>query len=264
MKSCGHPALTLRKLKFISVPLTCFLIYFFVIKLYSSGVSLMMGNKSSDVRVIHGIARKYSQVSETVKYWNGKPFLLPFPGVDHYIEYSTQRYNSNSSTKRDFEPLFIDIKAYRYPISVSKCLSNQNIFVAIISAPSYFRKRETIRNTWLRYLNSSYGIAFVVGLTKNTTIQRRIEEENMEHGDIIQINFMDHYHNLTLKAVGLLNWISIHCPRISYLIKCDDDVYVNVPNFSDFLVNISSKELALYGTFNYNPPERFADGVLGN
>jgi len=194
------------------------------------------------------------QLAKMIEFWNGKPFA----GVDNYIQYSNQRFYFNSSIKRDYEPLLIDIPAYRYPITVPKCLDNQEVLVAVISTANNFEKRETIRQTWLHRLNSSYaGFAFVVALTGDATIQQRIEKESKEHGDIIQINFKDHYHNLTLKAVGLLNWVSINCPKISYLFKCDDDVYVNLPNFSAFLNNVPSKELAIYGNYMQNPPQRY-------
>ncbi len=225
--------------------LLSFFVYQCVILKVQTDLSLMDNNTQ--------VASDEDIFSEMTQYWDGKPF----PGVYYYTEYSTERFKLYSSIiQRDYEPLLIDIAAYRYPLNVPKCLSNQDVFVAVISAPGYFEKRQTIRETWLRHLNSSYALAFVVGLTTNATIQGRIEEENMEHGDIIQINFLDHYHNLTLKAVGLLNWINLNCPRISYVLKCDDDVYVNVPNLSDFLGTVPSKELAIYGRFNRYPPQR--------
>ena len=202
---------------------------------------------------INGI-NSSQQLSNMIEFWDGKPFA----GADNYIQYQTQRFYLNSSFKRDYEPFLIDIPAYRYPISVPKCLDNQGAFIAVISAADNFEKRETIRQTWLRLLNSSYtGFAFVVALTGDAAIQRGIDKESKEHGDIIQINFKDHYYNMTLKAIGLLNWVSINCPKISYLLKCDDDVYVNLPNFSAFLNNVPSKELAIYGNYMQNPPQRY-------
>ncbi len=177
--------------------------------------------------------------------------------MKHYIEYSNRVYQLNSSTiRRDFEPHLINTKDYRYPITIPRCSKKQNTFFAVVSAPGNFEKRETIRHTWFRHLNCSHIIAFILALTEDATIQRRIEEESKEHDDIIQMNFVDNYHNLTLKAVGLLNWLDENCPRISYILKCDDDIYVNIPNFSAFLGNVSSKESSIYGLLLENGPER--------
>jgi len=199
------------------------------------------------------------------KFWNGRQY----PGVDHYTEYSLINrrselgalLNLNSDIDRNpGQSLIMEISAYRYPITVKNCFADQRVFVAVISASSYFEKRQMIRQTWFHNLdNTFYGFAFILGLTENTTIQHSIEEESLTFGDIIQMNFLDDYNNLTLKSIVLLHWLSISCPKISYILKCDDDVYVNVPNFSTFLASdviSSSKQLAIYGNFNNNRPMR--------
>jgi len=84
----------------------------------------------------------------------------------------------------------------------------------------------------------------------------------MKYGNIIQMNLIDHYHNLTLKAVGLLNWLNINCPQVLYILKCDDDVYVNVPNFFALLRGIPSKELAIYGSYGNITVDRFDKGTV--
>ena len=40
--------------------------------------------------------------------------------------------------------------------------------------------------------------------------------------------FQDTYHNLTLKTIMGLKWMSIFCPQAQYVLKTDDDIYVNV------------------------------------
>ncbi len=39
---------------------------------------------------------------------------------------------------------------------------------------------------------------------------------------------LDFYRNLTLKMAGLFNWINSNCPKIDFVLKMDDDMYVNV------------------------------------
>lgn len=53
-------------------------------------------------------------------------------------------------------------------------------------------------------------------------------EENYEYGDIIQEKFHDTYNNLTLKSVMMLKWVTTNCPHATYLMKTDDDMYINV------------------------------------
>ncbi len=45
----------------------------------------------------------------------------------------------------------------------------------------------------------------------------------------------DTYHNLTLKTVMGLKWASIFCPQAKFVLKTDDDIYVNLPLLLDAL-----------------------------
>ncbi|ELW69543.1 Beta-1,3-galactosyltransferase 4 [Tupaia chinensis] len=53
---------------------------------------------------------------------------------------------------------------------------------------------------------------------------------------LILAAFQDSYRNLTLKTLSGLNWADKHCPRARYILKTDDDVYVNVPEMVSELV----------------------------
>jgi hypothetical protein len=53
--------------------------------------------------------------------------------------------------------------------------------------------------------------------------------------DIIIENFVDTYHNLTLKSIAMLKWITLTCYRDNntsslpqHVLKVDDDIFVNV------------------------------------
>uniref|UniRef100_A0A3B4TR21 Hexosyltransferase n=1 Tax=Seriola dumerili TaxID=41447 RepID=A0A3B4TR21_SERDU len=55
-----------------------------------------------------------------------------------------------------------------------------------------------------------------------------LEDESRNHGDIIQMSFQDSYQNLTIKTVMMMNWLETHCPKASYVMKVDADIFVNV------------------------------------
>ena len=70
-----------------------------------------------------------------------------------------------------------------------------------------------------------------MGVTLNTTLQRKIEKEHHIFGDIIQESFIDTYANLTIKSLMLLKWFKNSCDdRYVYLLKTDDDVKINMKN----------------------------------
>ncbi|KAM9719540.1 beta-1,3-galactosyltransferase 2-like [Menidia menidia] len=57
--------------------------------------------------------------------------------------------------------------------------------------------------------------------------QSVLEAESQRHRDIIQQDFLDSYNNLTAKTLMGMNWVAVHCPRVSYVMKTDSDVFVN-------------------------------------
>lgn len=90
-----------------------------------------------------------------------------------------------------------------------------------------------------------FKVVFLLGLPVNdndTTIQNKIIEESEKYGDIIQEGFIDSYNNLTLKSIMMLKWITNNCKNsVRYILKTDDDMYINVPNLIDNLKNRSKE-----------------------
>ncbi|KAI5635094.1 galactosyltransferase domain-containing protein [Phthorimaea operculella] len=81
--------------------------------------------------------------------------------------------------------------------------------------------------------NPEFKLVFLLGMPSkvNSTIQKKIEEEIEAHNDIIQEGFIDSYNNLTLKSIMMLKWVTKKCNEsVRYILKTDDDTYVNMPN----------------------------------
>ncbi|XP_046638430.1 lactosylceramide 1,3-N-acetyl-beta-D-glucosaminyltransferase B-like [Daphnia pulicaria] len=113
-----------------------------------------------------------------------------------------------------------------------------------------------VRQTWPNHLKNQsniynqldvVGFGFIVGLTRDRAVQQNVMEENDNYGDILQINTMDKYVNLSMKVAGLLNWVDNYCPGVDYVLKVDDDVYVNVHNLATILHSLSPSERSVYG-----------------
>nr|CAD7194677.1 unnamed protein product [Timema douglasi] len=117
------------------------------------------------------------------------------------------------------------------------CAAKIFLLVVICSAVANLEARAAIRDTWGSspiVTNTSLGIkvAFLLGDTDNSTIQEQVDEESAQYGDVIQEGFLDTYNNLTLKSVMLLKWVTTYCQTAipSYVMKTDDDMFVNVDN----------------------------------
>jgi len=95
--------------------------------------------------------------------------------------------------------------------------------------------RQTIRETWgsLRRINGvNLAFAFFIGSgppREDSSIQSTIDNEVKIHSDIIQGSFVDSYNNLTLKSIFLLKWVTQYCNHSRFVLKADDDMYINIP-----------------------------------
>ena len=112
-----------------------------------------------------------------------------------------------------------------------------------------------IRQTWLRHLNIPHGFAFILGMPANMTQQRKIKKESARYKDIIQVDMIDNFRNLTVKDVALFNWVKDNCPSVPFILKCDDDVFVNAWNLATLVETLPRNKLTIYGAQN-------ADGIV--
>ena len=168
------------------------------------------------------------------------------------------------------EPIINDITLFHYHINPSAICEDSDLdfMVLIISAPENEEKRNVLRQTWLKQLNSRNrtDYAFFVGLSKYKEVQKAIEKENDNYGDIIQLEMTDSYYRLTLKTVALLHWTINFCPNADYILKVDDDVYVNVDNLVFVIEKMDpTSPPSIYGaevTFDNLPERSLGMGLL--
>lgn len=83
----------------------------------------------------------------------------------------------------------------------------------------------------------------MLGTVNSTDLQKALEEENRSHNDFIQGSFLDTYRNITYKHVMVFKYAIYHCPQAKYILKTDDDVFVNMPTMKTFL----TVDLSPYG-----------------
>ncbi|XP_046736300.1 beta-1,3-galactosyltransferase 5-like [Diprion similis] len=126
----------------------------------------------------------------------------------------------------------IDLRNFTFTINHT-CNNSHPLIVALIhTAPKNYAKRMIIRETWGKKI---YGIMVFFFVGMSTEFQCKLEEEDKTYGDIVQGNFIDSYRNLTYKHVMDLKWAKYHCPDVKYVLKLDDDVFVNTPAVLAFL-----------------------------
>lgn len=108
-------------------------------------------------------------------------------------------------------------------------ISEVDYLVIVHTAPGNTDARNAIRETWAEDLKSVYRsqLFFLLGKTSNR-LQAAIEREHRRYSDIIQGDFVDAYDNATLKSVAMLKMVLERCPNLRFLLKVNDDSYLNV------------------------------------
>ena len=118
-----------------------------------------------------------------------------------------------------------------------------DILILICTQHRRSEYRDVIRKTWLKSSIENTGnirYVFLLGNTNDVEAQKAINEENTQHGDIIQDDFMDAYKNLTYKILMGFKWAVTRCHNARFVMKTDDDMYVN----TGLLLNV----VKMYGT----------------
>ena len=123
-----------------------------------------------------------------------------------------------------------------YTINTPHICDKSDIFLIIYihTAPSHYKRRMVIRETWGNpkfYSDLHVRLVFVMGQGVNETSsgsQDGLMFESEQYHDIVQENFQDSYRNLTYKGIAALKWISTYCSHAKYVLKSDDDIFVNM------------------------------------
>ncbi|XP_067662407.1 beta-1,3-galactosyltransferase 5-like [Haliotis asinina] len=122
---------------------------------------------------------------------------------------------------------------FKFLVNSDVCKSAQSVYVLAIvpSKPTNLVERTAIRQTWgSRFkMQANLKLVFLFGLDASPA-DHQLAEEQKTHADIVQGNFIDSYKNLTLKTVAMLQWYKQFCPLARYVMKVDDDVFVETDN----------------------------------
>ncbi|XP_043229736.1 beta-1,3-galactosyltransferase 5-like [Amphibalanus amphitrite] len=139
------------------------------------------------------------------------------------------------------------------------------LVMMVQSRPSKAAVRRTLRRTWARpgIQRTDVVLAFLVARTNDSAVQESIEKEADIFGDIVQANFVDHYNNLTLKSLATLEWVDTFCPKAKFVLKADDDLFINFNNLMQFIEYHQDKRNIIYGNLVSSPkPERDPKSVF--
>ncbi|XP_052765044.1 beta-1,3-galactosyltransferase 1-like [Mya arenaria] len=149
-------------------------------------------------------------------------------------DFGNIKYSSKNKRKMDCHNCFLH--DFKYIIdNPNICNGNgqeaAKLFIFVFTEHSNTDKRNAIRKTWLSLSNnntSEVRYAFLLGETEETHLRDAVLKENEIYHDIIKENFKDSYRNLTYKTILGLKWVTEKCASVKFVMKTDDDVFVNI------------------------------------
>ncbi|NXQ29811.1 B3GT4 galactosyltransferase, partial [Alaudala cheleensis] len=124
------------------------------------------------------------------------------------------------------------------------------LLLLVPSALPHRQRRLAVRDTWggpwKGWGSPPSRTVFVLGTSPSPVASRQLLAESRQHGDILQGDFGDTYARLSLKTLLLLRWARSCCGDAPFLLKADDDVFVNVPAVATYLSAWPSPPSRLY------------------
>lgn len=117
---------------------------------------------------------------------------------------------------------------YRYVLNQPEACRDKSPFLVFLVpvAPRDSAAREAVRGTW-GSADRDVLTLFFSGLPEEEQ-RSNLQEEAGLHADMIQMDFVDSYQNLTIKTMMMMRWLSTFCPHATFGMKVDADVFVNV------------------------------------
>jgi len=123
-------------------------------------------------------------------------------------------------------------------LEVAENKDHKLIVIMVDSANSYYERRKSIRNSWMKYITSASEsplseeekkqvvVKFVVGTKPGVDIS----EEIAKYNDIVCVNVEDSYDTLALKTLHFMKWTvdTYGKDGFSYFMHADDDSFVRI------------------------------------
>ncbi|XP_013779957.1 beta-1,3-galactosyltransferase 1-like [Limulus polyphemus] len=183
--------------------------------------------------------RKTNEYNLTLNKNNSKPSVLLKERSENHVNSQIHVFLNTPymSQKKDHQLRWLHNtnESHSHDLIINKpnlCGPNHGssvlLLVLVVTSPLNVDARKAIRDTWGKDLKTKGAkLAFLLGIPKTKSLQRKLQEEDFIYKDLIQGNFLDTYLNLSTKTLVLIRWASLYCPLVKFILKSDDDVFIN-------------------------------------
>ncbi|GAB6023145.1 hypothetical protein CHUAL_007225 [Chamberlinius hualienensis] len=132
------------------------------------------------------------------------------------------------------------------------CSEDVYTLVLIASHPVH----QDLRNVFRRTLGKpeipgkTFKIIFPFGKLTSEVQQLMLEKESKKYGDIIQGNFIDSYHNVTLRDLMSFRFAWKFCSNAQYIVHIDDDNSVDIYKLMSTIARNKLRLQSTIGCYN--------------
>ena len=174
---------------------------------------------------------------------------------------STQKYVKRRSVSMspighgscEFCPNITAIKVSDHARDICRSHSEDGVLVVLLIL-SHIQRRDTrdvVRTTWASASGNntkSVRHVFIIGKPRSEYEESNFAKEEKRHRDMFMIDIPDEYRHLTYKVLGALKWVKEYCQNAKYIMKVDDDTFINTRKLPGFLQEQSDVQNTLIGS----------------
>ncbi|XP_066298312.1 beta-1,3-galactosyltransferase 1-like [Branchiostoma lanceolatum] len=254
----GFPARMMRH--FLVLVLFSLGTFMFTISLYPGSLDVsvqtenMAGDRGSNVVKNKGIyerqmERKGERFARGIKLQPEEESPREYQVGRSLKKAGSRNPESQPEVNRRYTDAVFDLDILEDPFSDNPSCPDKSellLLILVTSAPGNVDRRKAIRSTWGNKKAGDswrkYGdkpatckIVFLLGKTPdNPSLNFLLEKESLEHEDMLFGDYIDSYRNLTLKVLHGFKWARDECEP-EFLLKTDDDCFINTPLFLKML-----------------------------
>lgn len=157
--------------------------------------------------------------------------------------------NKHVDADEGFSDSWHEVRKHRTRLLTrTKCEQRFFLVILVASSAEAYQNRMVIRHTWGtdNALHRKWKTVFLIGEGQDVGISDRILREAQIFGDIIQGDYKETFANKVFKIQSGFEWAAKYCSSFQYLLKTDDDVFVNTRGLIDFLSGTGTLNTEFY------------------
>ena len=132
-------------------------------------------------------------------------------------------------------------------LSTAICPNSVFLLILVSTNVGNVDRRHLIRKTWgADYsIKTKWKTVFLLGKNSNDKEMNSAKKESEIYGDMVQADYHEHFWNMSYKVAMGFEWSVKYC-NFKYLLKSDDDVFVNTFGLMDFLSKYTTPNKKFY------------------